>query len=120
MKCCRCEQNSEYVIAKITDKNGFAEYCQNCLCELFFENKLLFENNPDFIDDITGEKGAVKYEAYDETYVLEKSTMIRLIARNLEPEEYFALVKKYGANKFLLHDDFYDPFDGIAVQPSIR
>jgi hypothetical protein len=44
--------------------------------------------------------------------------MYRLITHNLDPDEYFALAKKYGADKFEIHSDFYDEFDGIAIQPA--
>lgn len=117
MKCDVCNYESERIVAKITDGEGSYNFCPNCLVLRYAQEQLDFENHPDFIDDVTGEKGAVKFESYDEVYILEKDRMLRLIARNLEPEEYFALVKKYGANKYLLHDDFYDPFDGAAIQP---
>lgn len=81
------------------------------------EDTLKLENNPDFVDDITGENGAVKYETEGESYTLEKETMERLILCNLTPEEYFTLAEKYSPHNFSLHDDFYDPIDGSAIQP---
>ena len=119
MKCSECGFDEKIVVISITDKNGSLEFCPNCLIKQFIENELSFENHPDFVDDVTGEKGAVKFESYDEVYVLEKERMLRLISHNLEPEEYFALAEKYGANKYMIHEDFYDEIDGEALQPVI-
>ena len=118
MKCINCGENRDVVCAKITDKNGEQHYCLNCCLSLYLRGKLNIENNPDFIDDITGESGAVRYQNGDECYTLERKTLGRLISHNLDPDEYFALVAKYGADKFELHDDFYDEFDGVAIQPA--
>lgn len=120
MSCIKCGDNRKVIISTLTDKNGSVEYCPNCLTMAFINNELHFENHPQFIDDVTGEIGAVKFESEGEIYILENKRMLRLIAHNLEPEEYFALAKKYGANKFEIHDDFYDELDGTAIQPVIR
>ena len=117
MKCSICGENGEVLIVEITDKNGVKIYCPNCIIYSYMNGKLHLENCSDFADDITGKFGAVKYKNFDEVYTLEKDTMTRLITRNLLPEEYFSLVTKYGADKFLLHGDFYDPSDGCALQP---
>ena len=118
MICSMCKNDYGSIVTAITDKNGTNHYCPNCLLSGVLNREIKFENNPDFIDDITGENGAVKFENDNETYVLEKATMYRLITHNLNPDEYFALAKKYGADKFEIHDDFYDEFDGIAIQPA--
>jgi hypothetical protein len=118
MKCSKCTQNNDFVIAKLTDKNGEQLYCLNCLMVASINRKLCLTDNPLFVDDVTGEAGAVKYENHDEIYFLSVDRMMRLITHNLSPEEYFALAKKYGADKFLLHSDFYDAFDGEALQPA--
>ena len=117
MKCSMCQQTKTMAIAKLTDRNGEMFYCLNCLAVACINKRIYLVNNDEFVDDVTGLIGAVKYENYDETYYLSSDRMMRLLMRNLEPEEYFALVKKYGANKFLLHSDFYDSFDGEALQP---
>lgn len=119
MQCSLCNMQQDLCISTITDAAGIAHYCLNCLVGLAIDNKLNFENDPMLIDDVTGESGAVKYENGDEIYILEKERMRRLIAHSLYPDEYFALAKKYGADKFELHSDFYDAFDGEAVQPFI-
>lgn len=117
MKCEICGEVKTNSTEVITDNKGTTYYCPNCMVDAYIGGKLDFENNPEFIDDITGEHGAVKYERGDEQYVLEKETMLRLIGYNLDPDEYFALVEKYGNKQFMLHDDFYDEFDGGAIQP---
>lgn len=45
-----------------------------------------------------------------------KITFICYLNRNLSPEEYFTLHKKH-PNMYLIHDDFYDPETGVALQP---
>ena len=117
MACERCGyKNPKGLINAITDAKRTITVCANCLAEMYCFDELQFENNLNFKDDITGLPGAVKYQAIDECYFLEKETMYRLIARNLKPEEYFALVELYGTEYFLLHDDFYTE-DGVAIQP---
>lgn len=117
MKCSMCKENRETLMVKLTDACGETIYCPNCLAVAYLNRTLHLENHPDFVDDVTGCNGAVKYEATDETYVLEVETMKRLIAHNLDPDEYYALANKYGADKFMIHSDFYDDFDGVAIQP---
>jgi hypothetical protein len=103
----------------IADKHDLSIFCVNCTLEGTLNNDIVMENNPDFIDDITGKKGAIRYESGNESYTLEREVMKRLICCALEPEEYFALAKLHGSDKFLLHSDFYDDIDGEALQPLI-
>lgn len=42
--------------------------------------------------------------------------VIRLWRRDLEPNEYFVLVGTHG-DIYEIHDDFYDPATGVALQP---
>ena len=116
MKCEKCSFTHDVIIVEITDGVKILRLCPNCVAVSFLNNELSFINNPDFVDDITGKPGAVKYSCADEVYSLERRSMMRLISHNLRPCEYHALVKKYGANKFMLHDDFYWE-DGTALQP---
>lgn len=117
MKCSKCGFESDISIATITDKNGSVQYCLNCTSIALINRQLHMENDETLVDDITGENGAVKFECGDETYILDSDTMKRLIALDLDPDEYFALAKKYGADKFHIHSDFYDDCDGVAIQP---
>ncbi len=120
MKICEiCNQpRHPGIMIALTDAAKTIELCPNCLAIMVLENKLVFQNNPSFIDDITGKPGAVKFESYGESYALESETMMRLVAHNLRQHEYLALAKKYGADKFMIHDDFYD-IDGTPIQPMV-
>ena len=117
MSCIICGKSFNRIEATIKDKNSEKTYCPNCLIGEFIEGNLNLENDLNLIDDITGEHGAVEYKSDHESYTLERETMLRLIAHDLDCDEYFALAKKYGADMFHLHDDFYDPDTGEAEQP---
>lgn len=120
MKCSNCgNEFPSYVIARVLDKNGENMYCANCLCMKatygLLETEL--ENNNDYICDITNKNGAILYISDNEKYALEKELFIRLIKRALKPHECLLLLEKYSADAYLLHDDFYDPATGEAIQP---
>lgn len=93
MKCSICGSKDERTISKTTDKYGSKYYCIECRVTHSCLGKFNFKNNSKFIDDITGEKGAVKFEWLNETYVLEKERMVRLLSHELKSEEYFSLAK---------------------------
>lgn len=116
MKCEKCNCAIPHVIITLTDATKSQQLCPNCIAFGILDNQLSFINNPNFIDDITGKPGAVKFESWGESYTLERRSMMRLLAHSLQPKEYRILAKKYGADKYMLHDDFYLP-DGTAVQP---
>lgn len=116
MVCEKCQKDYGKIIIRLRDKNGEQTFCPNCLAFTVSNGDLKIENDKTLRDDVTGKFGAVEYCSLNERYTLEKETMIRLICKNLTPEEWFALKEKYGADKFELHDDFYDE-DGYAIQP---
>ena len=116
MKCEKCSFTHEAIIVEITDGVKTIRLCPNCVAVSFLNNELSFINNPDFVDDITGKPGAVKYSCADEEYFLERRSMMRLISHNLKKQEYLALAKKYGSHKYMIHEDFYWE-DGTALQP---
>lgn len=62
--------------------------------------------------------GKAGYEFREDRYTLKlcKEHIKKILKRNLSPEEFFVLYKKY-PDMFLLHDDFYDPATGEAMQP---
>lgn len=115
--CNACSSNSPIVKVTITDKNQVATFCHNCLAVKVINKEVNFENNYKFICDVTKKPGAVKYESADETYILSSDILERLILHSLTKDEYFALIEKYGENSYMLHDDFYDPSTGEAMQP---
>lgn len=116
LECKHCGYSVPQVVITLTDGTRSQMLCPNRIAFGIISNKISFINNPNFVDDITGKPGAVKFEAYGESYTLERRTMMRLLAHSLQPAEYQALAKKYGADKYMIHDDFYLP-DGTSVQP---
>ena len=114
--CIKCGKEYPRIEITLQDKNGERTFCPNCLAISYFNDELKLENDEQLICDITNKKGAIIFESYDEHYILEKDIMLRLIAHNLKPEEYFVLCKKYSENNYMLHDDFYTE-EGIAIQP---
>ena len=133
LKCENCGYNEHKCVAQIVGSNGTVTLCLNCSAEKVYEylekgyewdKTLRFENSMDFIDEITGKPGAVKYimefeDGDAESYVLEKSTMLRLLNYNLTPYEHAALVDKHTWEPFLLHEDFYDD-NHIALQSTVE
>lgn len=66
---------------------------------------------------ISGEPGLI-YSTDEATLCLTGYEIIALVSRALTPEAYFSLYRKVGAI-FEIHDDFYDPGTGEALQPKI-
>jgi hypothetical protein len=64
-------------------------------------------------------KLAVKYRTADVEIALSPDELLRLLARDLWPDEYFGLRKHFG-EFHEIHSDFYDPKTGAAVQPVTR
>lgn len=114
--CESCNYQNPILMVQITDAVKVLNLCPNCVAKYFLENKFSFINNQSWIDDVTGKPGAVRYSCGNEDYYLERHAMMRLVSHNLRKHEYLALAKKYGADKFMLHDDFYWE-DGTAMQP---
>lgn len=117
--CCMCG-DSTIVDIMIIDKDSSRVFCPNCLIAGVYNNYINFANNKQLKDDITEEYGAVAYITLNESYILERATLRRLILHNLKPYEWKALNDKYvkpqNSFKFMLHDDFYDT-EGNALQP---
>lgn len=65
--------------------------------------------------DISGEP-AVLYRSNDLEIALTPAELARLASLNLAPNEFFALLDKFGM-AFEWHDDFYDEDTGEALQP---
>ena len=114
-KCINCGYSLDVINVTLETKDGNYTYCPNCLI-IMAQNGFPFELIGNEICDITGEIDAVKYVSEGETYCLSKESLLRLINRNLTPNEYLMLTEKYSDKNFMLHDDFYDE-DGIALQP---
>ena len=67
------------------------------------------------VSDLSG-KPAILYRAHDYEICLTQDEMLRYIGKDLKPEEYRKLRDKHG-DHFEIHDDFYDPDTGEALQP---
>lgn len=117
-RCQSCGFRYENILATLIDAAEERVLCPNCYTAAVANGRLEFEADQNLIDDITGEPGAVKFRSTFENYTLAPQTMLRLLARNLRPDEWKALVTKYSEHNFLLHDDFYTP-DGVAWQPVV-
>jgi len=59
---------------------------------------------------------AVIYKTIDVEVPLTSAEVYRLIMKSLQPVEYFALRAAVG-DIFEIHDDFYDPATGSALDP---
>ena len=116
MKCNGCNKDYGRIMITLNDAAGSKSYCPNCLAVMVCNDELSFVNNPNLIDDVTGKPGAVEFVAYNERYVLESKRMLRLISHSLRRREALKLIEKYGDDKYMLHDDFYDE-NGVAIQP---
>jgi hypothetical protein len=101
----------------ITIKDAVKEItlCHNCMAMAFLDNEISLINDPQMIDDISGDPGAVEFIAHNERYFLDRHVMMRLISYNLKRHEYLILADKYGTDKYMLRDDFYWN-DGTQLQ----
>ena len=112
---------STIVDIMIIDKDSSRIFCPNCLTAGIYNNYINFANNNDLRDDITENYGAVAYIAQNESYILERATLRRLILHSLKPYEWKILhdkyVKPFNKFQFMLHCDFYDN-EGNALQPA--
>lgn len=117
-RCMHCGYSKENVLATLIDNAEVRTLCPNCFTVAVHAGELEFEADYDLVDDITGLPGAVKFVSGSETYTLAPRAMLRLLAHDLQPNEWKALVEKYGM-QYMLHDDFYDE-DGTAWQPVVH
>lgn len=117
-RCMHCGYSKENVLATLIDNAEVRTLCPNCFTVAVHAGELEFEADYDLVDDITGLPGAVKFVSGSETYTLAPRAMLRLLAHDLRPNEWKALVEKYGM-QYMLHDDFYDE-DGAAWQPVVH
>lgn len=118
-ECMNCGFSAEQILATLVDAAESRIMCPNCYTAAVASGKLSFEPDYDLVCDITGLPGAVKFINEYESYTLAPRTMLRLLAHDLRPHEWRALVAKYGSDAYMLHDDFYTA-DGEAWQPAVH
>ncbi len=116
--CNYCKADYPTIEVTLTDAKHSSILCPNCMCSLLLDGHLEFIPDYNLICEVTGEKGAVKYESMHENYILRPDIMLRLINHSLRPAEYKNLVKNREEIPFELHDDFYGD-NGYAYQPYI-
>lgn len=119
-RCMHCGCKLERILVSLIDAAEERIICPNCIAAAVIAGNLTFEPNYDLVDDITGLPGAVKFQFLgdSEHYTLAPRAMLRLLAHDLRPDEWMALIDKYG-DQYMLHDDFYTE-DGEAWQPYIH
>ena len=118
-ECMNCGFHVEPILATITDAKCSRTLCPNCYVAAVVAGQLSFEPDYDLVCDITGRPGAVRFSDAYESFTLAPRAMLRLLAHDLRPHEWKALVAKYGSNAYMLHDDFYTA-DGEAWQPAVH
>ena len=73
---------------------------------------------PGVVSDASG-KPAVVYATNELVLSVTPEELHRLVMLDLTPQEFFALKERYGVF-FEIHEDFYSPATGAAVQPRGR
>lgn len=117
-RCMNCGYNKvPNIIVDLIDAAETRMMCPNCFTQAVAAGTLTFEADCNLVDDITGLPGAVRFVNDFENYTLSPRAMLRLLAHDLRPQEWKALVAKYG-EQFMLHDDFYTN-EGESLQPVI-
>lgn len=87
----------------------------NALVLAAYEEKLDLGKPTDKPSELSLHKGYL-YQTNELELVLTKSEILRLIRRDLRPHEFKILREQYGCF-YEIHEDFYDPLTGIALQP---
>lgn len=118
-RCTSCGYSNESILTHLIDANEEKCLCPNCVAVAVANGTMKLEANEALCDDVTGEIGAVIFINGNERYTLTPRRMIRLLAHDLRAYEWQALANKYGANQFMLHDDFYTE-EGNPWQPTVN
>lgn len=119
-----CNITADFLLSHIDDGNTRKVFCPNHVLMYFL--KMVREEEVDMYlsqlsagtdlhCEICGNEG-VQFKEFKYAVKLCDKHLEKLIKRNLAPEEFFVLYKKY-PDMYLIHDDFYDPATGIAFQP---
>lgn len=118
-RCTSCGYSNESILTHLIDANEEKCLCPNCVAVAVANGTMKLEANEALCDDVTGEIGAVVFINGNERYTLTPRRMIRLLVYDLRAYEWQALANKYGANQFMLHDDFYTE-EGNPWQPTVN
>lgn len=88
------------------------------LCLHIFEGKTLPEVSEEFKSILSEDRDGIVYQSPEISMPLTPDEVRRVVLRNLQPEEYKALKKKYGIF-YEIHEAFYRPGTGEAIQPKL-
>jgi hypothetical protein len=78
-------------------------------------NPLALRPKPGVASVLSGED-AVVYRADDVEIAMSPQELYRFICHDLRPDEFRALMDRFGSFHEI-HDDYYDPRSGLALQP---
>lgn len=105
---------------EIEDHNGVHKFTPNDLIERLVKPDAAnaFVESSKFISILSGKNG-VLYRTSEAEVPLTIDEVYRLTMRDLTSDEFFSFCDKIGVI-WELHDDFYDPDTGEALQPKGR
>lgn len=123
--CCSekdCKISTPYLIITIDDGKEKIALCPNhsigYVLGMIPEDtmkKYPSDTRKEQVCEICGDAGAL-YKDGEAEFKLCKKHLESLLKRALKPEEFKKLYSRVG-NVYILHDDFYDPDTGEAIQP---
>ena len=121
--CNKCGENKYpylHIIVYKDDNRVVTRLCPNCMGEVVY-NREFPRVRGVYTSELSGAHGALKVVDAAEsdnpsTYFLLSREAEKLFRHELTPEEFMVLDRHHHW-EFLLHDDFYDPGTGEALQP---
>jgi hypothetical protein len=106
-------RTDDFMIIQIEDSRGIQTFDPNSLMIAMFKGSLRLEETIGL--SIISDTFGYRYSDSEVSMILTKPELIRLLEKDLKPEEYFKLRDKFGVF-FLIHDDFYDEETGLSLQ----
>lgn len=110
-------QIPDFLRIEIHHDDGVAAYDPNSIIMALVSNPRAFNKwtRAGTRSAISNEPALV-YKTHQVEVALTSGEIYRLVMRSLQPEEFFAL-RKHTGDFFEIHDDFYNPRTGTALQP---
>jgi len=104
---------------EVVDANGTRSYDPNGAVHAFCIHDQHESLRPiDGLKSVCSGEPAVLYRTWEAEIALTPEEVYRLTMRALTPDEFTAICDAVGAT-WALHEDFYDPYTGIAEQPQV-
>ena len=110
----RKQTGVEGIAIELADSINKVTVSPNDAAEMAFNERLPFSEESVGASCISGEPGYF-YRTEEIEMILTRDEMLRLMRRELRPEEFRSLLEKYGMF-FEVHDDFYEVETGAALQ----